>query len=60
MSEKKLSDGVSSSIYLEPTSDAEVSLIIEHFKVKATSALNIETIKAVIKSSPQFTNLVRV
>lgn len=56
--EKYLSNGVSSSIYLEPTSDAEVSLIIENFKVKATSDLNIETIKVVNKSSPQFSRVI--
>ena len=33
------------SIYLEPTNSTEVSLIINDLKVKATSDLNVATIK---------------
>ena len=53
-----LSPGIENSIYIEPTTSAEVSQIIDDLKVKATADINVATIKTAKNSTPKFSQVI--
>ena len=56
--EQFFSPSISNSIYLNLTNSTEVSNIINELKVKATSDINVATIKAADKSNSKFSEVV--
>ena len=53
-----LSPGIENYIYIKPTYSAEVSQIINDLKVKATTDINVATIKQANNSSPKFSQVI--